>query len=680
MPVPPNPDPLNIKEVSSKKIEVSPCGNVPPSGTIVTLAKAAYSDGQGFSIRDGSAGHDFVKFYIQKTGVTPTPLLKGYPIDISTVSAAKDVGVAIAAAVNKANAAGDLYLEANAEPTDGRVYLTYDFASDLASNGNDVEVQDDNMPAGSISPWIPGQSNNDVQNVQWAIEKVDVEGTIVLRQHAANTFMPSPFHFGRIGRLKVEKSVALEGQCELRAGFNDIGSGGWVLAGTTVLGGTQMDIGKGKTVTYSLKDIIFDGFYAGAVRVNKSKDGKVLKNSTISGCHFRNFFRGRVVRGTIVGAFPIVVDGGLTAKEADECGGTLKILNNYFGRPVAGTDPVTPDDNFNNLMHFSNCNLDLEISANEIEDCVWGGFMVFGNKGLSKITNNTITKTKSYLEGAAIGVGLMTENYNSQEVYTGKSEVVHNRITVSSSNSAAIAIAAYPRDLQTKDAGKTPPLHQVDRNVIVVNGAKGALACRGDCAKSKWTLNTVSGTATVGIWINRSLPPFPMAQLPDGDTLLPSNNVFDKSDLRTFIASFAQVFVDDAQSNRFEDNNYGPVGFLDVAATQRGLAGVYVGNSQENTFKRETFLGDYPGIMDSAKNPLSDPLPCVWLAGDAISNHVSLLHHDSAKPLGSEICRLVYCVVPANNNVKDYQQCCPVPASVAQAMAAKEQVALVFGP
>lgn len=662
-PLPPNPDPQNILEHKSGNIEIYPSTNLPPSGTIVARPPVEYADGQGFFIDDG-AGHGPIPFIISVSaaGVAVPP--GGHVVDLSQATDVVKVGEKIAAAIDAANAAGTLFIDASADPNDGRVYLAYDFGSDLASDGNAADISDAamppgaKMPAGSLLPWVPGGPSNDVRNIQWAIEHIELGQTIELKQHPANDAAPYPFQFGRIGRLSVDRNVHLAGEVESSAPRRHNAPGGWILSGTTISGGTQMIIGGKEPVEYSLTNLIFDGFYAGAIRVWRSY-GK----STISGCRFVNFIRGTTVGGGVRGSFPIVADGGTSVQAADECGGSLKVSNNYFGRPVAGTDPPAPDDHFNNLMHFSNCALDLEISHNEIEDCTWAGFIVFGNTKPTTIQYNTITKTKSFFDGAAIAIGAMTVAFDTPDLYTERCVVRHNRITIGSPNSSAIVVVGYPRDL------KSPPVrHQVIDNEIVMNAGKAALACRGDCSNTTWRDNKVTGTATVGIWVTHSVQPSPFAPLPAGDTARPSHNLFDKNHLEQFTGSLAEVLVEDAEENQFDHNDFGEVGMLD--GTHRGLAGAYVRRSRANTFQHEQFWGDYPGLTLAG----SGPVPCVWIAAGAIDTGVSALRHDTGKP-GADTCSQVFCWDATHNDIAGYEACPVVPAPVFAEMAAKELLA-----
>jgi hypothetical protein len=507
-------------------IVVYPTGYAPPYGLIVTPNKSALSDGNAFYINDNSStGRPPVRFYIKKSASYTS---QGIPIDISppAVTTAAQVGVRVATAISNVG----ISLHVNASGQDGNVYLSYDYASDPASTGNDVSVAKDVTSPfpGSVDPWTPGGLQNDIQHIQWAVDNVHPGGTVLLKQYGIDaTPTPTPFNFGRNGNIVVYKDVTIQGEYTAKEEFSDVGSGGWVLKGTTISGGTQMQIGNTtKAVNFSIKDIIFDGFYAGAIRI-KSTYGY----NEISGCHFRNYSQAGVFRGNVMGAFPIMADGGLTAQEIDGLTGVLKVMNNFFGQPSY------PTDNFNNLMHFSNCNLDLEISENKIEDACWGGFLVFGNKGHSIITRNTINKTKSYSQdGMAIGLGLTTPIMFSRYTYNGGAEITDNKITIGSPNSTGIVIADYPAS-QSLVPVPGDISYVISGNTIIMNNSlRYALGCIGACSNSTWSNNTVQGSASCGIYLSKLLPPFaPPFVLPFDKDAYVSTNSFVNIDMRGFI-------------------------------------------------------------------------------------------------------------------------------------------------
>jgi hypothetical protein len=238
-----------------------------------------------------------------------------------------------------------------------------------------------------------------------------------------------------------------------------------------------------------------------------------------------------------------VADGGLAEAEINNLTGTLKVMNNFFGKPVS------PADNFNNLMHFSNCNLELEISENEIEDACWGGFLVWGNKGHSKITRNTINKTKTYQnDGVAISVGVLTPNYVTPYAYNGSAEITDNKITIGSANSSGILIANYPF---SQNPGQVPIPDGISfvvsgNTLIMMNDSMGyspkyALGCLGACSNTTWRDNTVTGMGSYGIYLSKSLPAFaPQANI---DAFV-TNNSFENIDMRGFAALNTYVLCD----------------------------------------------------------------------------------------------------------------------------------------
>ncbi len=517
-------------------IAVRPSGSPPAQGRIAALPKAALSNGNAFLINDSSAPNRLpVRFYIRKTAGYIDPL-GGVPIDISSTTITTSlIARAIASAISGVGPA--LNIIANGSPTasgtEYPVYLSYNYAIDPNSTGNAVTIiADVANPYPGQMIWIPGAAQNDVQHVQWAINNVASGGTVLLKRSGLGdspAFLP--FMFGTAANVSLDRNVSIQGEVIARQPVSGFGSGGWSLMGTRISGGGPVMVGFQNSVTFAIRDIIFDGFYAQAIRV-KSAQG----SDEITGNQFINYVRGTTFDSTkAVGAFPVIAHGGQTQQEINALTGTLLVGNNFFGKPAS------PVDNFNNMMHFSNANLNLVIQGNEIEDAAFAGFAVWGNLGNSLISNNTINKSKSYVEGAAIIVGLMTPSFFSSYAYNGNVQVVNNEITISSANSSGIFIGDYP------PSQYTIPIPSgikalVSGNMVTMNGSqKHALACAGSCSNSIWLNNTVVGSVGTGIYLSKSVPSFVQPMNSDARVV---NNRFDNIDMRGLTVSNNYVRCD----------------------------------------------------------------------------------------------------------------------------------------
>ncbi len=508
------------------------------------------------------------------------------------------------------------------------------------------------------------QTSGDVVNVQWAVDNVASGGTVVLK--AANQGgLPTAFNFGTItfGYITLNNSLTLRGEAIVRDT-----TGGWITEGTTIKGGTIMRWGTNGTFplpSVMLKDIIFDGFSHGAIRVRASAG-----YNEISGCTFKNFRAG----GTPYGAFPITAYGGVALSGIEGVSGTLRVMNNFFGRPVKADG--SPENNINSLIYFANCHLELEISGNTIEDCIWGGFVVFGNKGHTVISKNAINKTGSYLLGGAISVGIYATNslFVSGYTYDGSSEITDNTITIgspqdalSTTNSFGIVIAKYPPTQTFPEFPGVSPMpvpagvhHLVSGNTIrmyrnsVTQGLNpAAIGCLGDASATTWSNNTVEGEAVKGIQLSRTLPAY---MTPANTDAFVTNNEFYSNNLTGFVAGSYQVSLDSSSNaNEFRNNDYGPA----------ELAGTFVLGSN-NTLVNENFWGMYPGTI-------GDPsVPCMWLATGAVGNAVSAGKYGQALQ-GFDICTQIYLEdTPTQNNVNGYEKCGVVPQSVKVAMVQRE--------
>jgi hypothetical protein len=518
-------------------------------------------------------------------------------------------------------------------------------------------------------------TSGDVVNVQWAVDNVASGGTVLLK--ATNTAgQPTVFNFGTVtfSYITLSNSLTLQGEALARDA-----QGGWITSGSTIRGGTQMQVGGGGTTpapSVIIRDIIFDRFRAGAIRV------KALQGyNEISGCRFQNFISGPSVGGSAAGAFPIVVHGGVELVDIENLRGTLKVLDNFFGRPV--NLDGSPANLINNVMHFSNCHLNLEISGNTIEDCTWGGFMVMGNKGHTVIARNIINKTRSFAyQGIAIGIGLYPTNslFVSKYTYDGSSEITDNIVTIgapqdalSTTNSFGILIGKYPPTQTFPGFPGISPMpvpadvrHVVSGNKItmyrnsVTNAVNpAAIGCLGDVSATRWTDNTVEGEAARGIRLSRTLLSF---LYPANSDAFVTENAFDSNNLTGFVAAEFQVFLDQScNTNEFRNNDYGPA----------GEAGTYVLGSN-NTFVNEDFWGPYPGFLNTDRSPLDPRLPCMWFASGAVGNGVSALKDGQALQ-GFDLCTKIYLEgAPGQNRVKGYEKCGAVPESVIVAMVQRE--------
>ncbi len=713
-----NPDTANIDDSDPAKFEVYPANSPPPSGMMTAFPKTKYPNGSAFSIDDdGPTGPRLpVRFYMKATtGYSEGPV-SGYsaniPIDISASSNALQVGTAIATAIN--GVGNDLRVNSTSETADTgttcRVYLAYNHAADAASIGdglgNDVSISNISMPDGSFSPWTPGSpKSNDVRNVQWAINNVQRGGTVVLKQYAANTANPLNFNFGIIGRVEiVDNDVTLQGEFRgSRKELTGVGYGGWIQDGTTIKGGAYVvrvyKRAPNPGPSFAVKDIIFDGPRNRAFGV-----GDLHGTGEISGCKIKNLMR--TAGFAVTGAFWMIIHGGLSEDEVNSLTGTLKIKNNFLGKPVnpkpfpsTEPDPNNQANNINSLMHVSNCRLDLEISGNEIEDCIWAGFLVMLNQRRSLIARNKITKTRSNAQGGAIGVGvypsgagsIFTTNYS----YEGGADVIDNEVvigsetdSVSTVNSGGIIVCNYPPNQFPYAPNGTgpeskqvpaPPSYQVSGNRITMhrNPATKALnlaaiAILGSASNVTCRDNVVLGEATYGIQLSKTaLPSFMVT--PNADAFVTGNTVYS-NDLRGFVGGLAQVFLDAGTlENAFKNNDYGANGSFDSSgAFHAGLAGTYVRASNGNSFVNENFWGDYAGVMDADGNPVFPPHPCMWFAAGSSGNTVTALKKGQALQ-GFDICTQVFFAVnSADNTVQGYEKCGAVPQKVVTAMMARE--------
>ena len=571
-----NIDPGNIDgDAGDQAITVYPTGTMPPMGLIkLPPQKSAFpATGTTFTIDDGV--HDPVTFFIKNGTITGAGVL----IDITKLATNVLIGNAIATAINGAG----LNVYANGDPNDGRIYLAYDYVSDPASNGNAVAIDPGSYPGGAAKIyWAPGSSqNNDIRNIQWAVDNVQPGGTVFLRRYTSSVpTVRSNFEFGVIGHVVVENDVTLQGDADVpRQPPNPDGAGGWVLDGTTIHGGERIRFGDTKRVSFSVKDIIFDGTYAGAIFGNNVKG-----DNEISGCQFVNLWRGRLLN---VGAVmvPIVVGGGITAEDIANCSGALKKTNNRFGAPVNHVDPVTPTNNINSFVsHVNSCTLDLEISRNVVDDCVFASFLVWLNMGFTRISNNTITKTGKWnnLPGAALSIGGTLPGYFTPLAYNGSAEITDNTIA---SSEDGIVITDYPQAAKPE----TPSYFLVSGNRIDLAGSPGAaIGCYGSCKDATWVDNRVTGSGNYGIRLNKLLPAG--MQQPVGDAFVSANN-FSGNDFTGFTAANSQVHLDEFARDNYFGPGSDPNTGLEYAGNSFGPSGLYqaIVQGNSNIFDSNTF-------------------------------------------------------------------------------------------
>lgn len=479
----------------------------------------------------------------------------------------------------------------------------------------------------------------DVANVQQAVDDIAPGGLVVLKRSARDTNALTPFAFGMDGVVEVTRDVTLEGEVSSQA------AGGWIETGTTIAGGRQMMCG-GKFVdgnwqltpiSIVIRNIRFEGFHAGAISIVAAKG-----NSAISGCSFVNYHVGQTVKGGITGAFPFVVDGD----QPDSVTGRLTITRNLFGLPPA--DANLP----NNVLHVSNCDLELEISHNKIEDIYWIGIAVYGNRGRTRIQHNDITKTLSRArEGAGIMLGIRIAAIFRPWAYEGPADISHNRIRIGSANSWGIAVMLYPPTQfhpAPVGAAAHPGVTVSDNVILMLNdNQQAALACLGASSGTEWKHNFVCGRAKYGIRVSREVPEFAM---PAEEGAEPSRNKFfenhfeggeqkdpidgEKKPFAPFVASVAQAFIDTtADQVDLAGNKFGTVAGANPAFPQIAVAGVWC-KGHTSTIKRNDFSASALGGWQSPSH-----VGCIYL--DALS-HDNTVHQGIVYPAGTDGASQVY--------------------------------------
>lgn len=546
----------------------------------------------------------------------------------------------------------------------------------------------------TISVYPTDTYPKDVENVQWALENVYEGGTVILKQYAAGTSNPLYFNFGTTGTVSITKSVTLQGEFTgFRKPLSGVGYGGWIQEGTTIKGGTAPvrvpRLGALNGPSFTIKDIIFNGPRNRAIGCGTSSG-----YNEISGCKIVNLMVGPLL-GAPTGAFWMIIHGGTDENGINGLTGTLKIKNNFFGKPVnplpnsTEPDPNSLANSINSLMHVSNCNLQLEISGNEVENCVWAGLLVMLNKGYSVITRNKINKTRSFLPGSGIGVGIYPSNsfFITNYSYEGGAEVTANEITIgspppsgtqpdalSTTNSSAISIADYPPNQFPALPGypkqvPAPATYVVSGNQIMMhrnyanNGLNPSAVYFGGAASNVTCYdNVMGGEAQYGFLMGRTvLPPFMAAA---NESSFVAENHFYGNSLEGFSAGAAQVSLD-AFSH---DNYFGPDATNGIPGNMFGnvLAGAKAGiwcRGNNNHFEDEQFMFDYLGWTVTSKDPVTGEILAytgpgyVLFDAGSYNNKVVALKGPSS-PYGMDLCKQVLDLT-GDNKAPGYNKCEP---------------------
>jgi hypothetical protein len=498
---------------------------------------------------------------------------------------------------------------------------------------------------------------HDIQNVQWAVDNVALGGTIVLKAFLDASGKVIPFDFGYSNQLRVRRDLNLLGEALSRNAPPAPGKpGGWIDSGTTIKGGHRALLGESPSYVPSvtIKDIIFYKSFNQAIHVITSKG-----YNEISGCRFMNIMQGYTgVTSGVYGAFNLLIHGGTNATAINLLGGKIRISNNFFGK-VYMPDGVTEADGINNVMHYTNCNADFDITENEIEDCAWTGFTIANVKGFTRIYRNKITKTRSFNDGVAISVGMAPSNalFVTNEAYEGSAEIFDNEIIIgsptapwSTTNSHAILISRYPTTQQFPGFPNLPPhieepedlYYLISWNRITMhrNPSSGglnpsAISCLGSAKNVTVKNNTLNGEAAVGIMLTKSLPAF---MAPANEDAFVTNNSFHGNNLEGFNAGIAQVYLDQFTKDNFfgpgtdpytginyHGNIFGPLQLLYdqnpiLPNGQRNqyyhtllTLGVYVDNGQNNACQHNDFTqSNAQGTVNGLEVGIPNPYPDEW--------------------------------------------------------------------
>ena len=421
-------------------------------------------------------------------------------------------------------------------------------------------------PTGDATVDPQGQTE-DRMNIKFAVDNVADGGTVVLKRHRLGDAPNSvtAFNFGGDNpnmRIFITKSVTIRGDDNPTREWT--APQGWSAGvaengGTTISGGRSLLVAGQNPATaaltpvrVSIADIRFKNFYRSAIRIFATRD-----QNEISGCSFVDYQVGQA--GSPQGAFPFVVDssGASLTISPDMLAGNLKISHNFIGPPPAVPDPT----GINNLVHVSNCNLNLDFSNNRIEDMYWVGIAVYGNEGKTTISNNYITKSSSFKEGTAIAVGVRPSFKPEFPPEGNEIKIRGNKVEVKSGNSAGITVFLLKGDYFQPPAATPDAVHVFENTVemLVPDGPeaenRAALACLGACSNSLWRDNIVKGSARYGIWVSDHVPSFTTFLGAPAPEMHPTDNHFQNNDLTEFTASNSQVSIAPAAVNTIMNNN-----------------------------------------------------------------------------------------------------------------------------
>ncbi len=471
-----------------------------------------------------------------------------------------------------------------------------------------------------ITVYPTGSYPKDMENVQWAATYVASGGTVILKatssphlgQPAEKAFdFGVPTAFESVNYVKINRNINVRGEAIERA------DGGWTTRGTTIMNGrVTFAVGMDAPTDATIKDIIFDGFYAEGVLFRQSSGYK-----EVSGC---SFVRGQeyfpVIATDVYGMWAIVADATwseISPVSPDALSGELKILNNYFGKPGYSHMPWDFVNNFG--LHVSNCNVNATIDGNWVEDAYWVGIGTYFNKGTTYITNNTVNKSLTMLlsgNGIEVGIGPLYPG-----IYQGTAVVAGNTVNISSSNQysplnygdTGLSTAMFSEAFPLMPPGVT---YTISGNTVNMSeGSMAALACVGATRNSTWKDNVVSGKSNYAILVKPGIliPPV----LPIFDTAgVPTNNLFASNDSRGFTALIAQAGLIEGfpPFGDMRTSEYTALKNNDYGMTAGGQAGALVFGAH-HSLTNENFWGEYKGLVyTNGVLDAENSQPCIYLA------------------------------------------------------------------
>lgn len=497
---------------------------------------------------------------------------------------------------------------------------------------------------------LRGELSPDAARIQHALDFADPDDTIQLK---------GTFKCRSTDKLYLWKPVILEG-VPSRVGATMQG-GSWLMWGR------QSDAEQTFKIHATIKNIRFDGFTGGAIRIAATEGNSV---NTIQNCRFTEYKKGFSSEGKIPGAWPLVVGPGSSGPSTIE--GTLEITGCFFGAPSYDKDLQGKPVAMNNLIHINNCNLEhLRITKNTIEDMSWLGIAVWGVTGRTEIADNHITIgntlfTKFPGTSAGIAFGLRGKSYLMTR--DGSVVIERNTVTVNSADSCGIVVGLYGDSQYLQDTAAPGAIRDVviRDNVVRMNkvgNKRAALACVGACSHSTWASNVVTGSAPYGILVSQDTGERPVSTNAEDRFIRqasasPSNNTFQDNALAggatidpttrkkhidpktgkvvpfdKFTASQAQAFVDasvtylDLLQNAFGEvsgaNDWPPP----IVEPRAGIVywGSY-GSLNWNHFSSSGIQGwplpPKPGELQMFV--LSDPhIGCIYLAQESSRNQIT---------------------------------------------------------